>query len=155
MNHRRDTSAGVIVFTKSNGSCRFLLLRSSQTKRPLWEFPKGALDEGETPFDAALRELQEETGLRADDVRIVQGFERRETYRFTAGGADNRMTIRKQVTYYLAETDRTDVTLSPVEATRFAWLTLEQAMRKVRYKARKQFLIDAAAAAGCEGPSAV
>jgi 8-oxo-dGTP diphosphatase len=29
-----------------------------------WEFPKGKLDQGETEPDAALREVEEETGLR-------------------------------------------------------------------------------------------
>jgi 8-oxo-dGTP pyrophosphatase MutT (NUDIX family) len=149
MRHRRDVSAGVIVFHRRDGICRFLLLRSSQTKRPLWEFPKGAVDEGETLFAAALRELQEETGLREQDIRIVPGFERRETYRFTAGDGGSRTAIRKQVTYYLAETQRTDVTLSPVEATRFAWVRLEEALRKVRYKARRTFLAAAAEAAEC------
>jgi len=151
MKHRRDVSAGVIVFHRRDGICRFLLLRSSQTKRPLWEFPKGAVDKGETLFDAALRELREETGLRQEDIRIVPGFERRETYRFTASDGTARTTIRKQVTYYLAETERTDVTLSPVEATRFVWVRLDEALRKVRYKARRGFLADAAEAVCCVG----
>ena len=30
-----------------------------------WTFPKGKLDEGETEADAALREVEEETGIRA------------------------------------------------------------------------------------------
>ena len=151
MKHRRDVSAGVIVYHREDGVCRFLLLRSSQTKRPLWEFPKGAVDKGETLFDAALRELREETGLRPEDIRIIPGFERRETYRFTAGDDGARTSIRKQVTYYLAESERTEVTLSPVEATRFAWATLEEALRKVRYKARREFLAAAAEAARCDG----
>jgi 8-oxo-dGTP pyrophosphatase MutT (NUDIX family) len=152
MKHRRDVSAGVIVYHREDGRCRFLLLRSSQTKRPLWEFPKGAVDRGETLFDAALRELREETGLRQEDIRIVPGFERRESYRFTAGEGGSRTAIRKHVTYYLAETERTEVELSPVEATRFAWATLEEALRKVRYKARREFLAAAAEVAGCDGP---
>jgi 8-oxo-dGTP pyrophosphatase MutT (NUDIX family) len=152
MKHRRDISAGVIVFHRVDGACRFLLLRSSQTKRPLWEFPKGAVDLGETLFDAALRELREETGLRPEDVEIVRGFERREAYRFTAGEESARTAIRKQVTYYLARSDRTEITLSPVEATRFTWLPLDEALRKVRYKARRQILLEAAAAAGCSAP---
>jgi 8-oxo-dGTP pyrophosphatase MutT (NUDIX family) len=154
MKHRRDVSAGVIVFHRADGICRFLLLRSNQTKRPLWEFPKGAVDKGETLFDAALRELREETGLRPEDIRIVPGFERRETYRFTAGDGSSRTAIRKQVTYYLAESTRTEVTLSPVEATRFAWAPLAEALRKVRYKARREFLTAAAEAADCDGPEA-
>lgn len=149
MKHRRDSSAGVIVFQRVDGTCRFLLLRSSQTKRPLWEFPKGAVDEGETLFDAALRELGEETGLLPADVRIVEGFERREEYRFTAGEGDERVMIRKQVTYYLAETGRTEITLSRAEANRFEWFPLSAALRKVRYKARRGLLREAAALAGC------
>lgn len=154
MNQRRDISAGVIVFRKNDGICRFLLLRSSQTKRPIWEFPKGAVDRGETLFDAALRELQEETGLRPEEIRVVTGFEKREEYRFTAGEGGGRTAIRKQVTYYLAETERTEVRLSPEESNRYAWLPLDEALRKVRYKARRAFLREAAALGACAGADA-
>jgi 8-oxo-dGTP pyrophosphatase MutT (NUDIX family) len=40
-----------------------LLIRVSDIKgRPVWSFPKGRLDAGETPAQAALREVLEETG---------------------------------------------------------------------------------------------
>ena len=35
-----------------------------------WQMPQGGIDEGETPQDAALRELQEETGLTSDQVTL-------------------------------------------------------------------------------------
>ena len=35
-----------------------------------WQMPQGGIDEGETPREAALRELQEETGVSADLVNI-------------------------------------------------------------------------------------
>ncbi|MFZ1773478.1 MAG: RNA pyrophosphohydrolase [Rhizobiaceae bacterium] len=31
----------------------------------LWQMPQGGIDEGEDPFEAALRELYEETGMRS------------------------------------------------------------------------------------------
>jgi len=37
---------------------------------PAWQMPQGGIDPGETPQEAALRELGEETGVSADLVRI-------------------------------------------------------------------------------------
>jgi putative (di)nucleoside polyphosphate hydrolase len=36
-----------------------------------WQMPQGGIDEDEEPWSAALRELQEETGIRADLVEYV------------------------------------------------------------------------------------
>ncbi|EEX09257.1 (di)nucleoside polyphosphate hydrolase [Ruegeria lacuscaerulensis ITI-1157] len=36
-----------------------------------WQMPQGGVDEGESPRDAALRELQEEIGVTPDLVEIV------------------------------------------------------------------------------------
>jgi 8-oxo-dGTP pyrophosphatase MutT (NUDIX family) len=57
----RETSAGGIVFRRQpGGSLEFLLIKDSYQK---WGFPKGHLEEGELPAEAALRETMEETGL--------------------------------------------------------------------------------------------
>ena len=37
---------------------------------PAWQMPQGGVDEGENPRDAALRELEEETGVPPNLVRI-------------------------------------------------------------------------------------
>jgi 8-oxo-dGDP phosphatase len=54
---------GVAILPIVDGN--FVLLRSYRHAlgREIWELPRGFIDEGETPADAALRELQEETGL--------------------------------------------------------------------------------------------
>ncbi|HEX6136002.1 MAG TPA: NUDIX domain-containing protein [Longimicrobiales bacterium] len=152
MRYRKDKSAGVIVFHRSDTGCRFLLLLSRLTKRPLWEFPKGGVDPGETLEQAALRELREETGLDAASIRIIDSFEHREEYRFTSGKGEGRTLVRKEVTYFLAESLSTDVILSAHEASQFAWLPLQDAIRKLKYKARREMLRDAARAAGCAPP---
>lgn len=36
-----------------------------------WQMPQGGIDKGETPRDAALRELAEETGVSADLVEVL------------------------------------------------------------------------------------
>ena len=36
-----------------------------------WQMPQGGLDEGEEPFEGALRELEEETGISRDLVALI------------------------------------------------------------------------------------
>jgi len=154
MRHQRHRSAGIIVFRRDGESCLFLLILSRLTKRPLWEFPKGGVDEGETVRAAALRELFEETGITESELTMVPEFERTEDYRFTSGRSDRRSLIHKQVTYFLAATSKQAITLSAKESSEYAWLTLPEALKRLRYKERRKLLQDAAAAAGCPAVAA-
>jgi 8-oxo-dGTP pyrophosphatase MutT (NUDIX family) len=57
----RETSAGGVVFRRGpDGVVRFLVIRDSYDN---WGFPKGHVERGEPPVDAARREVAEETGL--------------------------------------------------------------------------------------------
>ncbi len=155
MRHQRHRSAGIIVYRRADEQCLFLLILSRLTKRPLWEFPKGGVDEGETVLQAAMRELFEETGIHESEVKLIPEFERTEDYRFTSGGTERRSLIHKQVTYFLAETAKSDVVLSAKESSEFAWLTYAEAAKRLRYKERRKLLQDAAEAAGCPAAQVV
>ena len=37
-----------------------------------WQMPQGGIDDGETPVEAALRELTEETGIQPDHVKVLR-----------------------------------------------------------------------------------
>ena len=138
--HQRHRSAGVIVFRRAGGQCLFLLVLSRQTKRALWEFPKGGVEKGETLREAALRELSEETGIAAAEIELLPDFQRAEDYRFTAGDDGRRTLIHKHVTYFLGETNKTDIVLSDKESSEFAWVELQDALKRVRYAKRKRLL---------------
>lgn len=57
---REEISAGGVVFRRTPEGVRVLLIRDSYKN---WGFPKGHLEGAESPADAAVREVREETGL--------------------------------------------------------------------------------------------
>jgi ADP-ribose pyrophosphatase len=59
--------AGSAVMMAVDGKKRILLVRQYRlpARQYLWELPAGRMDPGETPLQAARRELIEETGMRA------------------------------------------------------------------------------------------
>ena len=72
-------SAGVVVVSLAQRKLKFLLLRAYRN----WDFPKGLVEAGEEPIDAALREVREETTL--DDLSFDWGLEFMDTGPYNKG----------------------------------------------------------------------
>src|SRR5690606_8688663 len=131
-------SAGVIVF-REDSPRSYLLMRSALTRRPVWEFPKGAIETGESKLEAAERELLEETGLGDGDYTLLDGFQEEERYYFTRGAGEDLCLIRKRVDYFLAEWQRGEVRVSR-EASRFEWAGADDALRMLRFSEKRRVL---------------
>ena len=87
-------SCGVVLARESGSGWVTLMLRAYRN----WDFPKGVCEAGETPLQAAVREVGEETGIT--DIRFVWGE------RFTDTGPYNPGKIAR---YFLAKTDEENV----------------------------------------------
>ncbi|MGH8704163.1 MAG: NUDIX domain-containing protein [Burkholderiales bacterium] len=111
-------AAGAVVFRRTERGVRLLVLRAYAN----WDFPKGLLEPGEAEFDAARREVEEETGLASLDYPF--GEEYRETLPYAGG---------KIARYYLAETGeaRIELPVSPElgrpEHDEWRWVSFEEA----------------------------
>ena len=92
----RRFSAGVVVVHLADGAVRYLLLRAYKN----WDFPKGLVEPGEQPLDAAKREVREETTL--ENLAFDWGTDYLDT------GPYNKGKISR---YYLARSDATKVHL--------------------------------------------
>jgi 8-oxo-dGTP pyrophosphatase MutT (NUDIX family) len=92
----RRFSAGVVVVHAAGGTVQYLLLRAYKN----WDFPKGLVEPGEQPLDAALREVREETTL--ENLAFDWGTDYVDT------GPYNKGKISR---YYLARSNATKVHL--------------------------------------------
>ena len=63
---RRTLSCGIVVVLDSSE-----LLLCHVTGQRQWDLPKGGIQSGETPSDAALRETHEETGLSLTPAALL------------------------------------------------------------------------------------
>ena len=64
----------VCIFKKENGKLRFLLLHRSKTEKiypDIWQFVSGSIENNEKAVDAALREMDEETGMQPKAFWVV------------------------------------------------------------------------------------
>jgi 8-oxo-dGTP pyrophosphatase MutT (NUDIX family) len=145
-----QTAAGVVLFRNGGGPRRYLLMRSALTRRPIWEFPKGGVEAGETEAQAAVRELWEESGIAGERIELLDGFREEERYVFTQGQGEGRVLIVKKVVYFLAHTDEERVVISR-EAEEFRWATFDEAMRLIRFPGKRHVLEVAEALLGEEG----
>jgi bis(5'-nucleosidyl)-tetraphosphatase len=103
-----EFSAGLLVFRKTESGYEWLLLQKPNGR---WEFPKGKVEPGETPLEAAIREAREETGV--SDLHVIEGrmYTLHYTYRDRWRRRPRGVIVDKTVIFYLAETH--DIALRP------------------------------------------
>ena len=131
---KQQYSAGIVTYRKEDGKILYLLLHYISGH---WDLPKGKLEPGETKKEAALRELEEETGI--SEVTIPPGFE--ESLSYTFRDYDRELT-NKTVTFLVGETKSKEVTLSH-EHQGYAWLEYEDALEQLTYQNAKNLFAKA------------
>jgi 8-oxo-dGTP pyrophosphatase MutT (NUDIX family) len=113
-----SASAGVVVLRRAGAGWTCLLLRAYRN----WDFPKGLLEDDESPREAAIREVWEETDL--GDLRFRWGDLYRETLPYAGG---------KIARYYIAESPQGEVRLKVSaelgrpEHDEYRWVTFDAA----------------------------
>jgi 8-oxo-dGTP pyrophosphatase MutT (NUDIX family) len=132
-----ETSAGGLVVDRTEGAPRVALIgRVDRRGRLLWSLPKGHVEAGETNEDAAVREVEEETGIRGRVLAALGTID----YWFVA--EDRR--IHKTVHHYLLEASGGELSDEDIEVDEVAWVPLTELRDRLAYAGERR-LADTAA----------
>jgi 8-oxo-dGTP pyrophosphatase MutT (NUDIX family) len=127
-----ERSAGFVLYATEEGEKRwYLLLRHCNGGH--WGFPKGHIERGEREIEAALREVQEETGI--DSIEQIPGFREVSTYRIVRNGRP----VTKRVVYFLGHVAIGDVALSS-EHLDGKWLSYADAQETLTFAESRRIL---------------
>ena len=130
-----EVSAGGLVID-STGTKGLLIgrrdLKDQTRERLLWSLPKGHIEEGETPEQAVIREVQEETGIEseiASELGVIDFW-------FMAGG--NR--IHKTVHHYLFKEVGGRLAPQITEVDDVGWFPLNEIIELLAYPDEKKLI---------------
>ena len=90
-----------------------------------WQLPQGGIDVGESPFDAAWRELGEETGLGPSDVELLGAHPSWMVYEFPEHVRSHGKRLGQAQRWYFFRATSDEVVPTPdhVEFVAWQWVT--------------------------------
>ena len=124
-------ASGGIVIREKDGNPEVLLIKDSYGH---WIWPKGHIEEGETPEIAAIREISEETGLKTLSILEMLG---EQEYYFTLKGKEIFKTVYIFIVRGAAEDD---LKIQTEEVQSAAWFSHEEAVEKIEYDGARSLL---------------
>jgi ADP-ribose pyrophosphatase YjhB (NUDIX family) len=139
---RTESFGGVVVRDGADGPEVLLIKPRTDDGKIVWALPKGAREDGESPQDAAVREVFEETGIAAEIIGELAPV----TYWFS--WAPERVRYRKTVHYFLMRPvgDTVDPQPDGFEVAEARFVLLGSAPRKATYPSERKVLTAARAA---------
>jgi 8-oxo-dGTP pyrophosphatase MutT (NUDIX family) len=131
---RREFSAGAVLVRSVGGRPHLAAIRPQGKRAGTWALPKGAIDPGEKPEEAAVREAFEETGVHGTVVEKLGDVR----YVYTWAGE----RIFKLVSFYLLRAGRGRIgaieEAMRVEVAEARWLPLAEAATLLAYKGERE-----------------
>lgn len=131
----------VVVFAETQFGRELLLLKRLESHGGFWQSVTGSLEGGETHREAAVREVQEETGILADpehliDLDLVNTFEIAPQWRVKYAPG---VTHNEEVCFAL-RIEKQDARIDPTEHDSWIWVDSKRALEMLYWESSKRAL---------------
>ncbi|MDT8307465.1 MAG: NUDIX hydrolase [Anaerolineae bacterium] len=139
-----QVSAGGVVFRAQGTAIEIAVIGVEAKGEERWQLPKGIVGANEEPEETALREVREETGLRAETVAPLETIE----YWYVGRRGDRRIRYHKFVHFYLMRYLSGDVADHDHEVTEARWVDIDEAARMLTFKSEREVVLQSAGLLG-------
>ena len=126
----------IVTYRKEEGRILYLLLKRKLHWKG-WEFPKGGVEEGEKLKNTAKREIFEEVGQKAINVR---GYGFYGKYKYKRKYPDRGGIIGQTYQLFSAEVNSKNVKMSENEHSSYKWLKFDEAVKLLTWENQKRCL---------------
>ena len=136
MKVKRQFSSGGVIFRPSPRGPKVALI--SRQGSTIWCLPKGLIEKGESLEETALREVEEETGLKGKLLRRIGEI------RYWYVSEEERAKFFKVVTFFLLRRTGGSTRHHDFEVDEAAWFSLPEALKRLSYPSERKIMRRAA-----------
>jgi 8-oxo-dGTP pyrophosphatase MutT (NUDIX family) len=117
-----NPTLGVVVVNQNNDS---------------WSLPKGHVEAGESPLEAAIREIEEETGITKENLQFISSLGAYERSQIKQD--KDQSTEVRTITLYLFKTDCEDLSPNDPENPEARWIAIDDVSSLLTHPKDKEF----------------
>lgn len=129
-----QTSAGGVAIRVNDSKTEVAIIQTAAEKR--WQLPKGIVDPGETPEQAAIREVREEAGINCEIVSKLDTIE----YWFVASYDGERKRYHKNVHFFQMKYLDGNVADHDHEVSEARWVGIDEAVEMLAFESERELI---------------
>lgn len=123
----REPTAGGVIYRRADDSSRTIEILLIQDSKDRWTIPKGHIESGESPRQAAEREIREETGLQK--MRVLDWLGK---INFRYRRANSLVLMTTEI--FLVQAQGNTGGVNPEKwMNNLAWMSANEALDKIEY----------------------
>jgi 8-oxo-dGTP pyrophosphatase MutT (NUDIX family) len=130
---RNETSAGGVAVRANGGSFDVALIKTHEGR---WQLPKGWIEDGESPEEAALREAREEAGVATELVAPLDTIR----YQFVSKYDPEPVRVFKRVHFFLLRYLSGSTDDHDHEVLDARWVQIDEAQTLLAFKDERRMI---------------